>query len=95
MLKQLNSTNQDSVSQHSKKKWKQYSRQHRAFRKKQMSIELKTALSLCKTSPSTVHMTNKEGNETIVLDIETGKFTTPIPAEDKENSTFSCSVHQR
>jgi hypothetical protein len=61
-----------------------------------MSIELKNALSLCKISPfvpSAIHLTNKEDNETILLDVETGKFSTQVDKEIPNTSKLSAALY--
>lgn len=65
-------------SRQPRKKWQDYTRQHRALKKKRLGTEVKTSLSLCNTAPFTptsVQLHNNDTNQTVVFNIEAGKFS--------------------
>lgn len=68
---------QSTTIRPNRKRWQDYSRQHKLVKKKRLVVEVTAALSLCDTStfmPTKVHFENKDTCETEILDIEEGKF---------------------
>uniref|UniRef100_A0A1X7SSL2 Uncharacterized protein n=1 Tax=Amphimedon queenslandica TaxID=400682 RepID=A0A1X7SSL2_AMPQE len=109
VLKQLNenSVPQSTSSRPGRrisKKWQDYSRQHKIVKKKQISAEVKTALSSCKSAkpltPTTVHFATEVENECMVLDLSKGKFishssTTSINNESSNKSSAVLYVKEK
>ena len=103
VLKQLN---ENSVTQSTSsrpgcrisKKWQDYSRQHKIVKKKQISAEVTTALSSCKSTkpltPTTVHFATGDENESMVLDLNKGKFIShsSTTSMNNENCNKSSAV---
>ena len=103
VLKQLN---ENSVTQSTSsrpgcrisKKWQDYSRQHKIVKKKQISADVTTALSSCKSTkpltPTTVHFATGDENESMVLDLNKGKFIShsSTTSMNNENCNKSSAV---